>query len=233
MSIPALGVERVIGYPRALVEPLLWLAFVTGAMWLMVALDIRQGIAPGAEVDASLPTLAAALSLVLIINSASALMLQGQKGWASRGVAVAAGLGLGISAWGLTLVTELDAGLKHYLFWGSISAGGMLIALALTRWRVHQAGEKTPPGSFALLMVGLLGAAALTLGWVALRAFDLGLAGHEPGSVTGWSSLVPALALLAGVLSAMGAVWRRYWWWAAGLLAAGAVVAEFAMLSVG
>ena len=54
MSIPALGVERVIGYPRALVEPLLWLAFVTGAMWLMVALDIRQGIAPGAEVDASL-----------------------------------------------------------------------------------------------------------------------------------------------------------------------------------
>ncbi|MFN8194094.1 MAG: hypothetical protein U0R80_07405 [Nocardioidaceae bacterium] len=232
MSIPALGVERVIGYPRALVEPLLWLAFVTGAMWLMVALDIRQGIAPGAEVDHTLPTLAAALSLVLLLNSASALMLQGQKGWASRGVAVAAGLGLGVSAWGLSLVTELDAGLKHYLVWGSISAGGMLIALALTRWRVHQTGLRNPPGSFALIVIGLLGIAGLVLAWVAYRSFGLGLAGDEPGSVTGWNSLVPALALLAGVLSAMGAVWRRYWWWAAGLLAAGAVVAEFAMLSV-
>jgi|GEM_PF-5165087 len=234
MSIPALGVERIIGYPRALVEPLLWLALVTGGMWLMVAFDIRRGLAPGAEIPNTLPTLAAALSLVLLINGGAALVLQAQSGWASRGVAVASGLGLGISAWGLTMVSNLDPGLKHFLFWGSISTGGLLVALSLTRWRYHDTnGPKELPGSFALSVVGLLGIGAMVLIWVAYRAFELGLAANAPGEVTGWGSLVPALALLAGVFSAMAAVWRRYWWWAAGLLAASVVVAEFALLAVG
>ena len=164
MSIPALGVERIIGYPRALVEPLLWLALVTGGMWLMVAFDIRRGLAPGAEVPSQLPTLAAALSLVLLINGGAALVLQAQSGWASRGVAVASGLGLGISAWGLTMVSNLDPGLKHFLFWGSISTGGLLVALSLTRWRYHDTNvAKELPGSFALAVVGLLGIGAVVL----------------------------------------------------------------------
>ncbi|MCB0908631.1 MAG: hypothetical protein KDB63_16110 [Nocardioidaceae bacterium] len=233
MSIPALGVERIIGYPRALVEPLLWLALVTGGMWLMVAFDIRRGLAPGADVPGQLPTLAAALSLVLLINASAALVLQAQSGWASRGVAVAAGLGLGISAWGLTMVANLDPGLKHFLFWGSISTGGLLVALSLTRWRYHDTNApRVLPGSFALSVVGLLGIGAMVLIWVSYRAFDLGLAANAPGEVTGWSSLVPALALLAGVFSAMAAVWRRYWWWAAGLLGVSVVIAEFALLAV-
>lgn len=233
MSIPALGVERVIGYPRALVEPLLWLALVTGGMWLLVAFDIRAGVAPGVQIPSHLPTLAAALSLVLLVNAGSALVLQTQAGWASRGVAVAAGLGLGISAWALTLVPNLDPGLQHFLFWGSISMGALTVVLSLTRWRYHDTNvPKVLPGSFALLVVGLLGAGAVVLMWVAYRAFQLGLAANAPGEVTGWGSLVPALALLSGVFAAMAAVWRRYWWWAAGLLGIAVVVAEFALLAV-
>lgn len=234
MSIPALGVERVISYPRAMVEPLLWLALVTGAMWLMVAFEVRDGVAARqGTLPSNLGTVAAALALVLLLNGAAALALQGQKGWASRAVAGITGIGLAISSFGLTLIDNMDPGLRHFLFWGGIATGALLVILVLTRWRIHETNlGKTGPGAFALLVVALLGAGIVVLGWVAYRAYGLGLAGGAPGAADGWDSLVPALGLMAGLFASIAAVWRRAWWTAAALLVAAVVVAEFAMLSV-
>ncbi len=234
MSVPALGVERSIGYPRALVEPLLWLAFVTGAMWLFVAFDLRRGTTTGVHVDGRMLDVAAALAVVLLVNASAGLALQAQPGWASRGVAVAAGLGLAISSWGLTGITNLGPGLRHFLSWGSLGAGALLVALSLTRWRYHETnGPKQLPGVVALAVVGLLGLAAVGLAWAAYGSFQRGLTVAEPGLTPGWGSLVPSLTLLAGVLSAMAAVWRREWWWAAALLIAAVVGAELAIVAQG
>lgn len=226
-SIPALGVERVISYPRALAEPFLWLAFVTGWIWLLVALDVKRGIFdPGTSVAHNLAFLASALAIVLILNGAAGLLLQGQSGWASRGVAVAAGLGIGVSGWVISQIKEVDPDLRHYLAWGAYACGAFLVVVALTRWRVIQEhGDPEPLGPLALGVLVILALAAMFLIYLASVAFKKGMVG-----VTGdnaWPDLVPVSILLTGALSGMTALYRRNWG-AAALVVAGAAALALA-----
>lgn len=213
MTVTALGVDRITGYPRALVEPLLWLAVTTGVLWLLVAVDARGKTSTGAApIETGVPALAAALALVLILNGASALLLAQQGGSIARGVAALAGLGLALSGWAFHEIPEIDPQVRNWLFLGSIVAGIALAGLAQLHWRQIggvPGGEER--GTVELLLISGLVVLAVLIGYAAYGGLDRGLVGVGSRQESAWDDVIPATQGIATLLATMGQLWNRRW----------------------
>jgi hypothetical protein len=233
MTAIALGVDRTAGYPRAVVEPLLWLASSTGLVWLVVALDARSASSSvgGATIEPGLTALAAALALVLLLNGLAALTLSGQGGSIARGLAAVSGVGLGVSGWAFSLIPELPPQARYWLLVGSIVCGVSLAVLAQLHWRnVVRAPGEVERGTAELVLISGL---ALVAGLVAYRAYgaiDLGLVGVGNADESGWSVFLPAAQALAAILATMGQLWNRRWMAASVTMAIGAALTVGAII---
>lgn len=213
MTVTALGVDLKSGYPRAFVEPLLWLAVTTGVVWLAVTIDAKAAVSTGAApITHGISKLAAGLALVLLLNGIAALLMASQGGSVARGLAAIAGLGVAVSGWAFTLVPELDPELRHWLFLGSVAAGIALVVLSQMHWKEIPG----PPGSevrgaVELVLVLGLGVVAGLLAWAAYGALSGGLVGVGSRHQSAWTDFLPYMQGLTVVLATMGQVWNRRW----------------------
>jgi hypothetical protein len=220
-----IGVSRTAGYPRAAVEPLLWLAFTSGMLWLAVALQAHNASPTGAT--PMLATVARdswALGLVLVLNGLGALMMLPLSRSVARLQALLAGLSLAVSAWEITRMPEINDSLAVLLFWGSIGAGGLLILLMLLRWNPMQVTSNEHGGKRSWIVLGVL---VVIGGFLTAMIYDListiGLVAVGEGSESAWDFIIPPMLLLTGVLAAIGPTWRREWGPAFGVLVISAV----------
>ena len=225
MTVQALGVDRVHGYPRVVVEPLLWLVVTTGVVWTAVAFDVHSAVAGGVVLQPRLGVISAAMAVVLLVNGVAALLFASSPGSVSRSLAMLAGLGLIISGWAINRIDQIEFATRHKLMWGFMLAGIALTLLASVKWRV----VPPPPGQergwpvFAAMLA--LAFAAVVLGYMCFRTFDQGFVAvpkHETGA---WTDLLPWWMLLVGVLGTMEQVWSQRWLAAALTLVGGAVLA--------
>lgn len=224
MSVPALGVDRVHGYPRVFVEPLLWLVVTSGVVWTLVAFDARAARKSGLPFDADTGKLAVALAIVLLLNGIGALMFASHSGSVSRALAMTAGVAMVVSSWAFTRMPDIETTMRHKLVWGFLIAGILLTVLATFRWRTM-----VPPGQEhgwpeSLALAGLLVAAAVLV-VICYRTLDHDLVAVPKGEKSAWDDLVPWWMLLVGVLGAMEQVWARRWLAAGLTLVIGAVLA--------
>ena len=142
MTVQALGVDRVHGYPRVVVEPLLWLVVTTGVVWTAVAFDVHSAVAGGVALQPRLGVISAAMAVVLLVNGVAALLFASSPGSVSRSLAMLAGLGLIISGWAINRIDQIEFATRHKLMWGFMLAGIALTLLASVKWRV----VPPPPG---------------------------------------------------------------------------------------
>lgn len=228
MSVPALGVDRVHGYPRVFVEPLLWLVVTSGVVWTLVAFDARAAQRSGLAFDAGTGRLAIALAVVLLVNGIGALLFASQAGSVSRALAMVAGVAMVVSSWALTRMPDIETTMRHKLVWGFLIAGILLTVLATFRWRTMVPPNQERGWPVSLAIAGLV-LAALVLVVLCYRTLDLGLVAVPKGDKAAWGELVPWWMLLVGVLGTMEQVWSQRWLAAGLTLVAGAVLAAGVM----
>jgi hypothetical protein len=225
MTVQALGVDRVHGYPRVVVEPLLWLVVTAGVVWTAVAFDVRAAVSGGVVLQPRLGVISATIAIVLLVNGVAALLFASSPGSVSRALAMLSGLGLVISAWALGRLTEIEPVMRHKLVIGFLVAGVALTLLASVRWRV----VPPPPGQVrgwpVLAAMIALGVAAVVLGYMCYRTFDQGFVAVPRRDDAAWAALLPWWMLLVGVLGTMEQVWSQRWLAAALTLVGGALLA--------
>lgn len=220
-----LGVDRIHGYPRVVVEPLLWLAVTSGVVWTAVAFDVRDAIEGGVVLQERLGVTTAVLSVVLLVNGIAALLFASSPGSVSRSFAMLSGLGLVMSSWVFSKMLEIGPDTRHKLVWGFLLAGIALTVLASVKWRADPPIPDDERAWPVLLAMLALGVAALVLSVLCFRTFDQGFVAVPRRQETAWDDLLPLWMLLVGVLGTMEQVWSRRWLAAAVTLAAGAILA--------
>lgn len=223
MTAVALGVDQKSGYPRAVVEPLLWLAVTTGFVWLLVAFEAREKTSTGAApIESGMSVLAAALALVLILNGLAALLLAAQGGSVARGLAAVTGLGLAVSGWAFALIPEITPEARYWLLVGSVACGLGLAVIAQLHWRVvKRAPGDDERGTAELVLVTVLVVVAIGVGYRAHDALASGLVGVGSTNKAAWSHFLPAAQAMATLLATIGQVWNRRWLAAAVTMAIG------------
>ncbi|HQR27014.1 MAG TPA: hypothetical protein PLP61_08255 [Nocardioides sp.] len=233
MTVTALGVDRTPGYPRALVEPLLWLALVDGVTWLLILVDTRTRPATaGVVIHGSVSRLAATLSLVLVLNAVAALLLASQGGNVARGLAGLAGLGLAVSGWGFHLIPEISPQVRTWSTWGCVVAGVALAVLSQMHWREGGTSRRVEEHSVVeLLMITLLLGAAAVVAYGVLGMRERGLVGVPNVDESAWGQLVPSMLAITGLLAGAGQLWNRRWWAAAVTVGLGGGLAVITLLA--
>ncbi len=225
MSVQTLGVERIHGYPRVVVEPLLWLVVTAGVVWTAIAFDIRGALDGGAVLDDRMSLIATVMAVVLVLNGIAALMFASSPGSVSRSLAMLSGLGLVMSSWGLSKMTEIPPVERHRLVLGFLAAGIALTLLASVRWRAVQAAPDQERGWHVHAAMLALTIAAVVLAFLCYRTFDQGFVAVPRRETPAWEPLLPWWMLLVGVLGTMEQVWSQRWLAAALTLVAGAALA--------
>jgi hypothetical protein len=208
-STPRIDPTRVSGPIRVVLEPMLWLAFVSGVIWLLVALDpgVRDP-EPGVVVYEYTQQLSILVGVLLLVSAASALMWLSSSTSATRARASFAGLGMLASGWLFAKVHPVDAGDFVWRSWISIGIGVLLVAMCSVPWPTSAARvpRRATPWTWALLAV-LLAVAVIVamLAWEASRTGLVGAADVERG----WDLVLPFLILLALLLAGARFVLRR------------------------
>lgn len=214
MSVRALGVDRIVNYPRPLVEPLLWLTVTSGAIWLLVGLDARgKESTKLVPIDSRIALLATMLALVLLLNGIAALLFAAQGGTIARGLATISGVGLVVAGWGWTRIPEIDGLVRTQLVWGFVLAGIALAVLSAVKWQTMAPLEGPPERGWLLMgVMGVLGVVALVSAVTVYRSLDKGLVGVASSQTPAWDALIPAWMLLTAMLAALGQAWNQRWW---------------------
>jgi hypothetical protein len=229
VTTEAFKVNRVVGLPLGVVDPLLWLALTSGGLWIFVAVDVREHLTtPGTSVDQRIAQLAVAVASVLLLNGLAGLLYSQFGGPIARGLCAAAGVGLVASGWLFTQVPEIGSGLASNLFAGSLVAGVGLVVSSAVPWRQLEISAQRPTG--VLLTVAALGIAAVAVTFRLVIENSGGLVQATPDSpVPSWDRIIPAWLVTTGLLASMSQVWGRRYIAAAATVAAAIVASVLAV----
>ena len=234
MSVRALGVDKIVNYPRPIVEPLLWLTVTSGAVWLLVGLDARGKTGTKvAPIDSRIALLATMLALVLLLNGIAALLFSAQGGTIARGLATISGVGLVVAGWGWTRIPEIDRLVRTQLVWGFVVAGIALAILSAVKWHTILPPDGPPQrGWMVMVAMGVLGVVALVAAFRGYQSLDKGLVGVASSKEPAWDTLIPSWMLLTAMLAALGQAWNQRWWSTLGTAAIGVLLAAGVVPSV-
>lgn len=201
---------RVSGPIRVVLEPMLWLAFVMGVLWLLIAADpaLRSDEPTGVPVYQYALPLGILVGALLLISSISALLWLPGSTTAARSRTAFAGLGMLASGWLFGKLHPVEARDFEGYSWFCIGVGALLVAICSVPWPVRPAREPGRLGGMRMLVVALLGLAFLVTAWLVWQAADEGLVGVTPDEQAGWTNLLPLLGLLALEVAAMRFVAR-------------------------
>lgn len=195
---------RVSGPIRVVLEPMLWLAFLSGVVWVLVALDpgVRNPAKGVVFYEYTLP-LAIIVSAILLISTISALMWLTVSTSATRARTSFAGLGMLASGWLFAKLHPVDNQDLLGMSWLSIGVGVLLVAICAVPWPTAPSLVPRRPNGAERAALGVLLVLALGVGYYAWEAARVGLVGVRPGATTGWDALMPLLGffviLMAGV----------------------------------
>jgi len=207
---PRIDPTRVSGPIRWVLEPMLWAAFVSGVVWLLVALDpgLRTP-ARGVVIWENTLPLAILVGALLTISTTSALMWLATSTSATRARTSFAGLGMLASGWLFAKLHPVDPHDFQVLSWLSIGLGVLLVTVCAVPWPTTAARTPRRPSAVAWALVLLLVVGAVVLSMLAWEASRIGLVGVPPGAETGWDLLLPFVIMLGAVLAAIRFVLRR------------------------
>lgn len=200
---------RVSGPIRVVLEPMLWLAFLSGVAWVLVALDpgVREPAEGVVLYQHTLP-MAIIVSAILLISTISALMWLPVSTSATRARTAFAGLGMLASGWLFAKLRPVDTQDLLGMAWLSIGIGVLLVAICAVPWPTSPAlvpRRMTGPERIALVFVLL---SAVVVGWLAWEASQVGLV-EMGGDRNGWDQVFPLLGLLVILLAAARFLLRR------------------------
>lgn len=207
---PRMDPTRVAGPIRLVLEPMLWVAFVSGVVWALIALDpgLREPEAGVVVYEYALP-LAMLVSALLLISSVTALMWLPSSTSATRARTSFAGLGMLASGWLFAKLHPVDSADFQRLSWGSIGIGMLLVAICAVPWPTGPARVARRPGPLTWLAVAVLSGLIAVVSVLAWEAARMGLVGDPSSAETGWDTLLPFLVVLAVLLAAVRFVLRR------------------------
>ena len=201
---------RVSGPIRVVLEPLLWVSFLTGVVWLLIALDpgLREPQDGVIIYEYTLP-LAILVGSVVVIATVTALMWLPSATSATRARSTFAGLGMLASGWLFAKLHPVEAQDFQGLSWLCIAIGVLLVAMCSVPWPTQRSSETAEMGPWSRLLVAALGLVAVGVVVIAWEAARVGLVGVRPDARTGWDNLLPVLGVLVLLLAAIRAVLRR------------------------
>lgn len=199
---PRVDPTRVSGPIRVVLEPMLWTAFVSGVVWLLIALDpgVRTP-APGVVVYQHAFPLAILLGALLVISTVTALMWLPTSTTATRARTSFAGLGMLGSGWLFAKLHPVDSADFLGMSWLSIAVGVLLVTVCSVPWPTAAAHPVVRRSPLVWAGVAVLAIAIAAVSWSALGAARGGLVGSVDGGGAGWDELRPLLGLLALLLA--------------------------------
>ncbi|GGD30688.1 hypothetical protein [Nocardioides daphniae] len=195
---------RVSGPIRVVLEPMLWLAFLSGITWVLIALDpgVRNQADDIVFYEFTLP-LAIIVAAILLISTISALMWLPVSTSSTRARTAFAGLGMLASGWLFAKLHPVDTQDLLGMSWISIGVGVLLVAICAVPWPTSPSVlTRRPTGVERTVLVVLLGIAGI-VAYYAWDASQVGLVGVSPGGQTGWDRLLPLLGLFVIVMAAV------------------------------
>lgn len=207
---PRADLTRVAGPIRVVLEPMLWVCFITGVFWTLVVFDpaLRQP-EPGVVVYRYALPLAIIVGALLLISSISALMWLGTSTSATKARASFAGLGMLTSGWLFAKVHPVDSADFQGAAWLSVALGVLLVAICSVQWPTQPAARTRRPGVQGWLVVLALSFLLVLTGAFAWEAARQGLIGSSRIGQQGIDALPPVLTVMALLLAAIRVVLRR------------------------
>lgn len=201
---------RVAGPIRVALEPLLWIAWAMGVIWLLVACDpaLRQDSVQGVVMYAHTSPLAVLVGLVLVLSSISALMWLPASITATRSRTAFAGIGLIASGWLFTKLHPVQSQDFEFMTWLCLAQGALLLAVCAVPWPSSPVRLAAPMNLARSSIVGVLLGLVLVVGWFGWRAAREGLVGVRPDAGLGWDQLLPLLGVMVLLLAAARQVCR-------------------------
>lgn len=201
---------RVSGPIRVVLEPLIWMALLGGALWLLIAVDpgLRSAESEPVVFRWTMP-LAIIIGLLLVVSSTLALMGVSGSTSAMRARTSFAGMGMMASGWLFSKLHPIDTQDFLGLSWLCIAIGILLVTICFVPWPTAPAVEPGPRGPVAKVIIVVLCVAILAVIVFAWEAARLGLVGVRPEAQTGWDYLLPFLGLLVILLAVLRYVLRR------------------------
>lgn len=207
---PRADLTRVAGPIRLILEPMLWVSFITGVFWALVVFDpgLRDP-EPGVVVYRYAVPMAILVGALLLISSISALMWVGTSTSATKARTSFAGLGMLASGWLFAQLHPVDTADFQGAAWLSIAFGVLLVAICSVQWPTRPAVVARRPGLqgwavATVLLFFLVGASMLA--WEAARQ---GLVGSAATGQSGLDALPPLLGVMGVLLAAIRLVLRR------------------------
>lgn len=200
---------RVTGPVRLVLEPMLWVAFVSGVIWLLVAVD--PGLRDpdrGVELYRYTLPLAVLVGVLLVVSTVTALMWLPTSTTAARARTSFAGLGMLASGWLFAAVDPVDSTDFVAMSWLCIGIGVLLVAVCAVPWPTAASHQPGPPGRLARGVVLALTTGIAIVAVLAWQAAQDGLLGRAPGTPTAWDDLLPLLAVLAVLIAGVRHVLR-------------------------
>lgn len=201
---------RVSGPIRIVLEPMLWVGFLSGILWVLILMDpgVRRPTEEGYLFQYAIP-LGILVSAILLISTISALMHLPHSTTATRARTSFAGLGMLASGWLFAKLNPVDTEDLLGLSWLSIGIGVLLVAICSVPWPTTPAGlTRSPRGWEKALLVLIVGACGSLAYW-AWEAAQLGLVGVSPGAETGWDQVMPILGTMVILLGIARFILRR------------------------
>lgn len=201
---------RVAGPIRFMLEPLLWIAWAMGVIWLLIACDpaLREDSVDGVVMYAYTTPLALLVGVVLALSSISALMWLPASITPTRSRTAFAGIGLIGSAWLFTKLHPVQAQDFEFMTWLCLAQGVLLLAVCAVPWPASPVRRAAPMNLARSSVVGVLLGLVLVVGWYGWRAASEGLVGVRPDAGLGWDHLLPLLGVLVLLLAAARQVCR-------------------------
>lgn len=201
---------RVSGPIRVVLEPMLWLAFLSGVAWVLVALDpgVRRPAEGVVLYEFTLP-LAIIVAAVLLISTISALMWLPVSTSATRARTAFAGLGMLASGWLFAKLHPVDTQDLLGMSWLSIAVGVLLVAVCAVPWPTSRALVPRRVNGVERVALAVVLLLSVAVGWLAWKAAQVGLVALPQGSETGWDQVFPLLGLLVILLAVARFLLRR------------------------
>lgn len=201
---------RVSGPIRVVLEPMLWVGFLSGVLWVLILMDpgVRTPTESGYLFQYAIP-LGILVAAILLISTISALMHLPHSTTATRARTSFAGLGMLASGWLFAKLRPVDTEDLLGLSWLSIGIGVLLVAMCSVPWPTTPAGVTRSPRGLEKLLLALIFVVCVGLGYLAWEAAQLGLVGVTPGAETGWDQLMPILGVMVILLGVARFVLRR------------------------
>ncbi|MFC6152135.1 hypothetical protein [Nocardioides yefusunii] len=194
---------RVSGPIRVILEPLLWIAFAVGFLWLLIAFDpaLRSSAVGGPVVYEYALPLAVLVSVLLLVATVSALVWLPTSTSAVRSRTAFAGLGLLGSAWLFTQLNPVEAHDLENTSRFCFAVGAILIGVCCVPWPTRPAPRVA---RVSALRAGVAVVVAVVFAAVCYQVWQSaadGLVGTDPEGQDGWSRLLPYLGAMVLLLA--------------------------------